>query len=291
MTRHRDIANGLSFDIEEWFHLLNLKTTPPPERWNALHATVVANTERLLTVLAEANVKATFFVLGWVARQYPELVRGIHHAGHEIGCHGDMHELCYEQGPVRFEEDLRRARNSLEDLVGTPVLGYRAPGFSILSDTSWAFEVIRKLGFAYDSSVFPAPRQHGGFPGAPLHPYSIPLPDGDSLAEFPMTVTRLGPFKIAFAGGGYLRLFPYPLIRAGIAKMNREGHPSCVYLHPREFDPGHPRIAMSATRRFRSYVNLTSTEPKLRRLLHDFRFRPLAQILKERKLIDATPSP
>ena len=208
--------NGLSFDIEEWFHILNLDTTPPHERWDSLHQTVVPNTERLLAVLEEARARATFFVLGWVARRYPELVRSIHAAGHEIACHGDMHELCYQQGPVRFEEDLKRAQSSLEDLIGTAIMGYRAPGFSILAETPWAFDVIQKRGFLYDSSVFPAHRQHGGVPSAPLHPYEIPLSDGRSLAEFPMSVAQIGPLRIAFAGGGYLRLAPYPLIRAGL---------------------------------------------------------------------------
>lgn len=277
--------NALSIDVEEWFHILNLPTAPDPSRWNELTPTVEPNTDRLLEILGSAGVHATFFVLGWVARRHPELVRRIAAAGHEVACHGDMHELCFEQGQARFEDDLRRAKAALEDLIAAEVVGYRAPGFSITSETPWAFEVIGRVGFRYDSSIFPARRLHGGAPGAPREPYSIPLNAGRSLAEFPMTVGELGPLRFAFAGGGYLRLFPYPIIRRGIQHFNAAGRPACVYLHPREIDPGHPRIEMGASRRFRSYVNLRTTERKLRRLCNDFRFAPLREVLAERKLL------
>ena len=291
MTTDSKALNGLSFDIEEWFHILNLPTMPRPDQWESLPQTVVSNTERLLEILEEQNVRATFFILGWIARRHPALVKKIHATGHEVACHGDMHDLCYEQGPDRFEEDLRRARDSLSDLLGIPILGYRAPGFSILAETPWAFDIIDRLGFVYDSSIFPASRQHGGDAGAPLHPYCIELPNGRTLAEFPMTVAALGPFRLAIAGGGYLRLFPYPVVRWGIRRMNRAGHPGCVYLHPREIDPGHPRIEMSLSRRFRSYVNLATTAPKLGRLLQDFRFGPLSEVLQERGLLAGEPQP
>lgn len=279
------MRNGLSIDVEEWWHILNLPTSPAPESWDGLPATVEPNTERLLAILDEGGARATFFVLGWVARRHPDLVRRIHAAGHEVACHGDMHELCYEQGEVAFEADLRAARATLEDLVGAPVLGYRAPGFSILDTTPWAFEVIHRVGFRYDSSIFPAPRQHGGITEAPRDPYEIELSDGRRLVEFPMTVAQWGPLRVAFAGGGYLRLFPYRLVRAGIRSANRAGRPACVYVHPREIDPDHPRMEMGAGRRFRSYVNLRSTEPKLRRLLGDFAFAPLVEVLGDRGLL------
>lgn len=281
------VRNGLSIDVEEWFHILNLPTTPAPAEWESLPATVEPNTHRLLTLLADADARATFFVLGWVARRYPALVRAISDAGHEVACHGDMHELCYEQGEAAFEDDLRRARGLLEELTGSEILGYRAPGFSILAETPWAFEVIHRVGFRYDSSIFPAQRNHGGMPGAPRHPYAIELSSGASLAEFPMTVAELGPLRVAFTGGGYLRLFPYPLVRGGIRQVNAAGHPACVYVHPREIDPDHPRIEMDWNRRFRSYVNLRTTEPKLRRLLRDFAFAPLVEVLRDRELLAA----
>jgi polysaccharide deacetylase family protein (PEP-CTERM system associated) len=281
----RPVHNGLSIDVEEWFHILNLPTSPPPDTWSQLDATVESNTHQLLEILAESQSRATFFVLGWVARHYPELVRRIHAAGHEVACHGDMHELCFEQGETRFEQDLQRAKALLEDIVAEPVVGYRAPGFSIVETTPWAFDVIARVGFRYDSSIFPARRQHGGAPTAPREPYAIDVSDGTRLAEFPMTVAEVGPLRVAFAGGGYLRLFPYGLVRRGIRRFNARGLPACVYVHPREIDPGHPRIAMSAGRRFRSYVGLASTEPKLRQLCRDFRFAPLRDVLAERGLL------
>ncbi len=282
--------NGLSIDVEEWFHILNLPTSPAPSSWHELEPTVERNTERLLEILDEAATSATFFILGWVAQQYPSLVTRIAEAGHEVACHGDMHELCYEQGEAAFEEDLKRARGRLEELTTEPILGYRAPGFSILRETPWAFDVIERLGFQYDSSVFPASRNHGGVSDAPMHPYSIETASGAALAEFPMTVARLGPLRVAFAGGGYLRLFPYTLVRRGIEQVNSAGQPACIYVHPREIDPGHPRMKMSWGRRFRSYVNLDSTEPKLLRLLSDFELAPLADILRERGLLSARRS-
>jgi len=281
------MQNALSVDVEEWWHILNLPSSPPPERWDSLPATVEGNTQRLLEILEASNTRATFFVLGWVARRHPDLVRSIHAASHELACHGDMHELCYEQGEAAFEADLRRARATLEDLVGAVVIGYRAPGFSILDTTPWAFEVIHRVGFRYDSSVFPAPRQHGGISDAQRDPYRMKLASGAELAEFPMSVAEWGRFRVAYAGGGYLRLFPYPLIRAGMRSANRVGRPACVYVHPREVDPDHPRMEMGAMRRFRSYVNLRSTEPKLRRLLTEFRFAPLRDVLRERRLLDS----
>jgi polysaccharide deacetylase family protein (PEP-CTERM system associated) len=196
-----------------------------------------------------------------------------------------MHELCYEQGEQRFEEDLRRARASLEDVIDAPILGYRAPGFSILDDMPWAFEVIHRVGFLYDSSIFPAPRQHGGAPGASPYPHQILLENGEALVEFPMTISEWGLRRMAFSGGGYLRLYPYPWVRRGLRRVNARNHPACVYLHPREIDPDHPRVQMSPGRRFRCYVNLRSTEPKLERLVRDFRFAPLVEVLRKHALL------
>jgi len=280
------IRNGLSFDVEEWFHILNLPTSPPSSAWNNLEKTVERNTHRLLDILAEHNTTATFFLLGWVAKRYPSLVRTIHAAGHEVGSHGSMHELVYEQGQERFRDDLIRAHGELEDLIGSAVFGYRAPGFSITPDTPWAFEEIRGAGFIYDSSVFPASRNHGGLPGARTQVNSIALPSGEHLIEFPITVLTFYKFHIPFSGGGYLRLFPYPFLRYGIQTVNRKGQPACIYLHPREIDPSHPRISMSKRRTFQSYVNLHTTESKLRCLLSEFSCAPLVSVLDDLGLLE-----
>ncbi len=275
------VKNGLSFDIEEWFHLLDLPSTPPFSQWLDQPRTVEKNTHRILEILDEYSCKATFFVLGWVAENYPGLVKAIAEAGHEIACHSYAHELVYQQGADRFREDVRKARSILGDVTGREVLGYRAPGFSITHETSWAYEILSEEGFQYDSSVFPAQRGHGGAPGAPTHPFTHKLDGNGQLAEFPMSVMEMGRARIAFAGGGYLRLLPYGLIRRGIDRMNKSGYPACIYLHPREIDPGHPRLTMNLPRRFKSYVNLHTTEPKLRSLLRDFQFAPLLEVLDE----------
>lgn len=280
------LRNALTIDVEEWFHLLDLPSTPEPARWQELPATVERNTHHLLEIFGDAGVRGTFFVLGWVAARYPGLVRDIHAAGHEIASHGDLHELVYVQGAARFEEDLKRARGRLGDLTGEAVLGYRAPGFSITPETPWAFEVIHRVGFRYDASLFPARRGHGGAPGAPAEPHRIPLASGAALAELPMSVLELGPLRLPFSGGGYLRLFPYALLDRGIARLNARGRPVCLYVHPREIDPDHPRLAMNARRRFKSYVNLESTEPKLRRALGDHRFDRADTILRGLDLLD-----
>jgi len=280
------IVNGLSIDVEEWFHVLDVPGAPQPREWDALPRTVERNTRRLLEILADSNVKATFFVLGWVASRYPGLVQDISRAGHEIACHGDRHRLVYQQGRAGLEQDLRRARGSLQDLTGTPVIGYRAPGFSIGPRAPWAFDVIRQVGFLYDSSLFPARRVHGGAPQGVRGLHRIPVDDGRYMAEFPSSVIELGPVRVPFSGGGYLRLLPYGFIRWATRRMNAVGEPICVYLHPREIDPHHPRLEMSWKRSFQSYVNLRSTERKLRQLLTDFRFSPLADVLADRKVLE-----
>lgn len=279
--------NGLSVDVEEWFHVLDVPGAPQPVQWDALPRTVERNTHRILDILDDSSTHATFFVLGWVADRYGALVREIAHRGHEVACHGDRHRLVFQQGRAGLEQDLRRARGVLQDLAGSPVIGYRAPGFSIGPRAPWAFDVIREVGFLYDSSLFPARRMHGGAPQAPQEPHDIPLENGLKLVEFPSSVVEVGPLKVPFAGGGYLRLFPYEFIRWGLRRMNANGIPGCVYLHPREIDPAHPRLRMSWQRHFQSYVNLRSTERKLRQLLTDFRFARLADILIDRKLLDA----
>lgn len=282
----KEVINGLSIDVEEWFHVLDVPGAPQPMAWDALPRTVERNTHRILDILEDSHAHATFFVLGWVADRYGNLVREISRRGHEVACHGDRHRLVFQQGRSGLEQDLRRARGLLQELSGAPVVGYRAPGFSIGPRAPWAFEVIREVGFLYDSSLFPARRMHGGAPLAPQAPHTIALENGLVLAEFPSSVVQVGPIRIPFAGGGYLRLLPYALIRWGLLRMNANDIPGCVYLHPREIDPAHPRLRMNWRRQFQSYVGLHSAERKLRQLLTDFRFGRLGDLLLERKLLD-----
>ncbi|MDZ7617040.1 MAG: XrtA system polysaccharide deacetylase, partial [Patescibacteria group bacterium] len=230
------------------------------------------------------DVKATFFVLGWVAEREPGLVREIHAAGHEIGSHGYWHRLIYRQTADEFREDLRRARAVLEDAVSAPVVAYRAPSFSITKQSQWAFEVLVEEGFQIDSSVFPIHHDRYGIPGAEPRIHRIDTPSG-SLWEFPPAVVSLAGMTLPIGGGGYFRLYPLWLTCRGLARINRrERSPFLVYLHPWEVDPGQPRMAgASGLSRFRHYVNLNRTERKLDALLCRFQFGPLGDVVAAEK--------
>jgi polysaccharide deacetylase family protein (PEP-CTERM system associated) len=258
-----------SVDVEDWFHILDVPATPPLETWENLPSLVEKNFLRLLDLFAEHQVRVTCFFLGWVAERFPHLVQRAMRDGHEIASHGYAHRLVYEMGRERFHHDAEHARKLLEDVSGAPVLGYRSAGFSIREDTQWFFEALLEAGYQYDSSVFPAERGHGGISRFRREPHRIVTPAG-GLCEFPITVADLLGKRLCFFGGGYLRLFPYAIIRRMSAQVLAEGRPVLFYIHPREIDPDHPRLPMNAVRRFKSYVNLASTEEKLKRIFRDF---------------------
>jgi polysaccharide deacetylase family protein (PEP-CTERM system associated) len=271
-------CNVLTVDVEDWFHILELSSGPPLAAWQALESRVERNFERLLGLFQDAGVHTTCFFLGWIAERYPQLVRAAAQDGHEIACHGYSHRLIYTQAAAEFRADIRKAKQILEDVSGTAVLGYRAPGFSITASTPWAFDEISDAGFVYDASVFPARRGHGGIAAAQLDRHVIDTSEG-RLVEFPASVVDFGVARMCFFGGGYLRLFPYPLIRQMARAVNRAGRSVIYYVHPREIDPEHPRLAMSPYRAFKSYVNLGSTASKLERILRDDRLTPLRNLI------------
>lgn len=268
-----------SVDVEDWFHILDVGA-PAIEEWERLPSRVEANFRRLLDLFAAAGVKITCFFLGWVAARFPGLVREAAARGHEVASHGFGHRLIYEQSPGEFYTDVRRARLLLEDLLGQPVLGYRGPGFSVTRDTPWFFEELVKAGYAYDSTVFPAVRGHGGLATGVYGPYSLQTPSGP-LVEFPVTVAEVGGRPRCFFGGGYLRVFPYALVRLMTRRVLQEGRPAVFYAHPREIDPDHPRLPMNLKRRFKSYVGLRSMEGKIRRVLQDFPVTSFARFLED----------
>lgn len=268
-----------SVDVEEWFHILDVGA-PAIEAWARLPSRVEANFRRLLDLFATAGVKITCFFLGWVAARFPQLVREAAAQGHEVASHGFEHRLAYEQRPGEFYEDVRRTRLLLEDILGQPVKGYRGPGFSVTKDTPWFFEELVKAGYEYDSSVFPAARGHGGLQSGRYGPYRLQTPSGP-LLEFPITVTQVGGRPRCFFGGGYLRLFPYPLVRLMTRRVLREGRPAVFYVHPREIDPDHPRLPVNLKRRFKCYVGLRSMEGKIRRVLQDFPITSFARFLAD----------
>ena len=274
------MKNALTFDIEEYFHAEVFARTLSPEEWPSLASRVVDTTERLLDILDYADVRATFFVLGWIADRYPTLVQDIAGRGHEIACHGYGHQMIHRQSRLEFAKDLQQAKTAIEDAAGVAVIGYRAPTFSVVRETLWSLEVLWEAGFLYDSSIFPIAHDRYGIPDAPRFPHRVPITNGHGIAEFPLSTISVLGRRLPVAGGGYFRLLPYRVTRRAIQHLNdRERQPAIVYLHPWELDVHQPRVRVGWLSRFRHSVNTHSTEGKLRRLLADFRFAPVRDIL------------
>ena len=264
----------LTFDIEEWFHILVNNSTKTQVEWSQYESRIHDNVDRILSLLEEKNQKATFFCLGWIAEKYPEVIRKITNKGYEIGSHTRMHQLVYEQSPTEFKNDVEHSIKTLEDISGKKVKYFRAPGFSITEKNLWAFEVLYELGIESDSSVFPAVRSHGGIPSYGLAEPCMLKYGGIQLKEYPInTVSVLGK-NLVFSGGGYFRLFPYTLINYWSKKTDY----IMTYFHPRDFDPEQPVIpGLSAFRRFKSYVGLKNAESKLERWIKDYNFIDIQQ--------------
>jgi polysaccharide deacetylase family protein (PEP-CTERM system associated) len=273
------VLNAMTVDVEDYFQVSAFEGIAPRPRWDRFESRVSANTDRLLALFAEKGVKATFFVLGWVADRQPELVRRIAEGGHEIASHGYAHRLVYDLTRTTFRDDTRRAKGVLEDASGRPVVGYRAPSYSITPRSLWALDILIEEGFRYDASIFPIHHDRYGIPVSPRHPYVVDR-DGGSLIEAPASTVRTGPFNLPIGGGGYFRLLPYAWTQWGIGHINRtERRPCIFYLHPWEIDPEQPRLRCSWLGRLRHYRNLDQTEARLRRLLDDFSFGPMSQVL------------
>jgi len=267
------VINALTVDVEDYFHVAALAPSIPRDSWNSRESRVVGNTQKLLAIFEQFDVRGTFFVLGWVAERHPQLVRDIAARGHEIACHGYSHRLVYEQSPKEFHEETLRSKNLLENITGSAVLGYRAASYSIVRESLWAMDILADLGFAYDSSIFPVHHDRYGIPDAERIPHRMSTPGGKSIVEWPLaTATVLG-FRLPVAGGGYFRLLPYWLSSWGLASINRRDlQPFMFYLHPWEVDPAQPRVSASWLSRFRHYTNLDRCEERLRRLLGEFEF-------------------
>jgi polysaccharide deacetylase family protein (PEP-CTERM system associated) len=274
------MINALTFDVEEYFHAEAFSSVVRPEEWPTLESRVVGATERLLDLLAETGTSATFFVLGWVAERHGALVRAIHARGHEVACHGYGHQMITRLSRAQFAADVHRAKATVEDAAGTAVIGYRAPTFSVVRETLWSLEVLVEAGFRYDSSIFPIVHDRYGIPDAFRFPHRLAAGPGMEIGEFPLsTVARLG-WRFPVAGGGYFRLLPYALTRRALRHLNeREGQPGIVYLHPWEVDPDQPRLPVGWLTQFRHSVNVRSAESKMRRLLREFRFAPVRDVL------------
>jgi polysaccharide deacetylase family protein (PEP-CTERM system associated) len=266
--RVQRLSNALTVDVEDYFQVSAFAQHIERRAWDSMPCRVERNVGRLLELFAETRTQATFFVLGWIAERYPRLVREIADGKHEVASHGYGHLRASEQSPRDFESDIVRAKRLLEDATGTAVAGYRAPSFSIGHGNQWAFDVIAAAGYRYSSSVYPVRHDHYGMPDAPRFPYRV----RERLLEIPVTTTRLLGRNVPAGGGGYFRLAPYRWSRWAIDKVNSvDGRPAIFYLHPWEIDPAQPRVAgVGAKTRFRHYLNLHRTEPRLKRLLRDF---------------------
>jgi polysaccharide deacetylase family protein (PEP-CTERM system associated) len=273
------IAHHFSVDVEEYFQVSAFEDVVPRTTWEEIPSRLHAGLTRLLDLLSQHQSRGTFFVLGWLARRHPDLVREIANAGHEIASHGWGHERVTTQRPEDFRASVRRTKHELEDITGAPILGFRAPSFSIVPGLEWALDVLIDEGYRYDSSLFPIRRPGGyGYPLARRDPHWIERPAG-RLAEFPLTTLRRLGVSIPAAGGAYFRLLPYSVIRSAFRDCERRGTPGTFYLHPWELDPAQPRLPARWSSRLRHYSGLARVRPRLDQLLGDFRFTTIASTL------------
>jgi polysaccharide deacetylase family protein (PEP-CTERM system associated) len=272
------VVNAMTVDVEDYFHVSVFDGLVPRHKWEDLESRVCANTDRLLEIFNESNTRATFFVLGWVAERFPDLVPRIAAEGHEIASHGYGHRLVYDLSRREFREDIRRSKDVLESAIGKPVLGYRAPSYSVTPKSLWALDILIDEGFSYDASIFPIHHDRYGIPVSPRHPYV--LQRAGALVEAPASTVKWGPVNLPIGGGGYFRILPYAWTQWGISRLNNvEGLPAIFYLHPWEIDPKQPRLEAPALGRFRHYYNLDKTEGRLRALLKDFAFSTMVAVL------------
>lgn len=269
------ITNALTIDFEDWYQGLEI----PYSEWEKYEDRIEAVGRRLLQILDEGKTKATFFMLGFVAEKHPALVKEIEAAGHEIGTHGFSHTLIYTQTPEVFRAEMERAIGFLEDLTGEKVVGHRAPFFSITKESLWALDILGELGIRYDSSIFPVLNYRYGIADAPRFPYQIKR-ENYEFTEFPVSTLKLPGVTLPISGGAYFRIYPYQLTKQALKAVNRSGNPVTFYLHPWELDPDHPRVKVP--RRIAGlthYFNLGATERRFRKLLRDFRFAPMKEVL------------
>ena len=270
------LTNAITIDVEDYFQVSAFAPYIPRSQWDTRECRIERNVGRILELLAEHNVKATFFTLGWIAERYPQMVGRIVGAGHEIASHGYGHERASDLSKEALSQDVQRAKHLLEDLSGLPVIGYRAPSFSIGTANLWAFDVLARAGYRYSSSIYPIKHDHYGMPDSPRFAYRV----GAGLLEIPVTTLRVMNRNLPSSGGGYFRLLPYALSRWMLQRVNREDRePAVFYFHPWELDVNQPRIAgINAKTRFRHYVNLARTEGRLKSLLQDFRWGRMDEI-------------
>ncbi len=284
-NRRSIVRNAMTIDVEDYYQVSAFAKHVAISDWDKMESRVVRNTEKILQIFNDVGIKATFFVLGCVAEREPELVRAILNEGHEIASHGYSHELIYNQSPEVFRDETLRAKNILEDITGTEIFGYRAASYSITERSKWALDILADAGFKYDSSIFPVHHDRYGMPGTPKQPHVIKTSNGMSIVEFPLSTLKLFGYVWPVAGGGYFRLYPYRFTQYALNRINKGQTPFVFYLHPWELDTEQPKIKANLLSRFRHYNNLDKCGNRLKRLLSDFRFSTVKNILKEENLL------
>ncbi|HEY1953459.1 MAG TPA: XrtA system polysaccharide deacetylase [Gemmatimonadaceae bacterium] len=273
-------SHFFTVDVEEYFQVGAMESVVRRDQWDSHPTRVARSVDTLLERLESHGARGTFFVLGWLARHRPEVVRAISDSGNEVASHGFWHERVTTLDRAAFREDIRASKRALEDLVGSPVVGYRAPNFSIVPGRDWAFDVLLEEGYSYDSSIFPIRRNGYGYPNAPRIPHLMQRAGGQ-IAEFPLATTEILSYVVPAAGGGYLRQFPYQVIRRAFREATEREQPTTFYIHPWEIDPGQPRLPVSRLTCIRHYRGLDSTLGRIERLLGEFSFRTIASYLPQ----------
>jgi len=280
------MKNILTVDLEDWFSVETMGTVFDQKDWNGLTSVVERNTHRILRIFNEAEVKATFFVLGWVAENYPGLVSRIASAGHEIACHSYLHRMVSSLNPDDFYRDTEMAISAIDAACGVRPAGYRSPTWGMKRDMLWAYEILADFGFIYDSSIFPISHDLYGDPQAPRRVHELALSENRKIIELPASTVMILGRRFPVAGGGWLRQLPYWFTHWGIKKLNREGIPAIVYFHPWELDTDLPRVDLGWKNRIRQYGNLNTMESKVRKLLNDFDFLTINEYIKYLKRPD-----
>jgi len=273
------IRNAFTVDVEEYFQVEAFSPVIDPRAWDGYPRRTREQTERILEILAVHRVRGTFFILGWLAARDPELIRRIHDAGHEVASHGFGHRMISQMTPEELRNDVRKSKDILEGITGCEIQGYRAPTFSILEKTAWAYDVLLHEGYRYSSSVFPTWHDRYGWPGFGHAPRRMASNEKGEIWEVPMSVGSVGPFKVPFGGGGYLRAYPLSLTKALLRRLADKGRHAIVYVHPWELDTSHPPVKAPVLRRLRHYIGISKLEGKLIELLRTERFGTVSQLL------------
>ncbi|MCG7898313.1 MAG: DUF3473 domain-containing protein [Candidatus Thiodiazotropha weberae] len=281
MTSQNRQINAITVDVEDYYQVSAFNKQITKAEWESYESRVYDNTHRILKIFDDSNIKGTFFVLGWVAERNKKLIHEISELGHEVACHGYSHDLVYNQTPETFLEETKQSKAIIEDIIGRPIKGYRAASYSITEKSLWALDILTECGFSYDSSIFPIMHDRYGIPGAKTMPHRLKTEKGNEIIEFPLSTVGVAKRRLPVSGGGYFRLFPYWLSKAGLNRVNRNDQmPFIFYMHPWEIDEGQPKIKSSRLSEFRHYNNIDKFESRLLKLIRDFEFSTVSDVLQ-----------